>query len=111
MPKRVQMTRNRPWRPDNPDAVVVDRRSRWGNPYRVGDTGVPDARAAVRLFDDRIARHLGNREKIRRELAGKDLACWCLLDAPCHADVLLQVANGREDDRRLPIDALPQKEP
>lgn len=28
------------------------------------------------------------------ELRGKDLACWCPLDAPCHADVLLTVANG-----------------
>ena len=28
------------------------------------------------------------------ELAGKDLACWCRLDAPCHADVLLQIIRG-----------------
>lgn len=27
------------------------------------------------------------------ELAGKDLACWCPLDKPCHADVLLRLAN------------------
>jgi hypothetical protein len=27
-------------------------------------------------------------------LAGKDLACWCPLDKPCHADVLLELANG-----------------
>lgn len=31
---------------------------------------------------------------IRRELAGRDLACWCRLDQPCHADVLLELANG-----------------
>lgn len=30
----------------------------------------------------------------REELRGKDLACWCPLDKPCHADVLLEVANG-----------------
>jgi hypothetical protein len=28
------------------------------------------------------------------ELAGKNLACWCPLDQPCHADVLLELANG-----------------
>lgn len=28
------------------------------------------------------------------ELRGHDLACWCSLDAPCHADVLLEIANG-----------------
>lgn len=26
-------------------------------------------------------------------LAGRDLACWCPLDQPCHADVLLRLAN------------------
>lgn len=25
-------------------------------------------------------------------LHGKDLVCWCPLDAPCHADVLLELA-------------------
>lgn len=27
-------------------------------------------------------------------LRGRNLACWCALDAPCHADVLLELANG-----------------
>jgi hypothetical protein len=35
-------------------------------------------------------------DDIRRELAGKDLACWCPLDVGCHADVLLRVAAGGE---------------
>ena len=30
---------------------------------------------------------------IRKELSGKDLACWCPLGEPCHADVLLKIAN------------------
>jgi hypothetical protein len=30
---------------------------------------------------------------IRAELAGKDLACWCALDQPCHVDILLAIAN------------------
>jgi hypothetical protein len=29
-----------------------------------------------------------------RGLRGKDLACWCPLDYPCHADVLLEIANA-----------------
>ena len=32
---------------------------------------------------------------IREDLSGHDLMCWCPLDQPCHADVLLRVANGR----------------
>ncbi len=31
---------------------------------------------------------------IQRELRGKNLACWCPLDQPCHADVLLELANA-----------------
>jgi len=40
------------------------------------------------------------KKTIRRELAGKDLACWCPLDSACHADVLLAIANpeGETDD-------------
>jgi hypothetical protein len=33
-------------------------------------------------------------ERIRSELAGKNLACWCRPDQPCHADVLLELANA-----------------
>lgn len=32
-------------------------------------------------------------EEIRKALAGKNLACWCRSGAPCHADVLLELAN------------------
>jgi hypothetical protein len=32
--------------------------------------------------------------EVRRELRGKDLVCWCPLDRPCHADVLLELANA-----------------
>ncbi|MFZ4687885.1 MAG: DUF4326 domain-containing protein [Polymorphobacter sp.] len=33
-------------------------------------------------------------DRIRIDLRGKNLACWCALDAPCHVDVLLALANG-----------------
>ena len=38
-------------------------------------------------------------DEVRRELSGKNLACWCPLNEPCHADVLLEVANAPERDR------------
>lgn len=31
--------------------------------------------------------------EIRILLGGQNLACWCPLDQPCHADVLLEIAN------------------
>ena len=45
MAERVQMTRKRPWRVDHPDAVIVDRRTYWGNPFTIPDcieTGFAD---------------------------------------------------------------------
>ncbi|MCK7615202.1 DUF4326 domain-containing protein [Roseibium sediminicola] len=93
MPKRIQMTRKHPWRCDAPDAVIVDRTSKWGNPFVVGaaspETGqAMDAGEACRLFE-----HLTIPLLPVHELAGKDLACWCALDAPCHAEVLLTYAE------------------
>ncbi|WP_040175876.1 DUF4326 domain-containing protein [Phaeobacter piscinae] len=106
MPKRVQMRRDRPWRQDNPEAVIVARPSKWGNPWRVGEIDIPDAKEAVRRF---AAAVLGNElgpptahpestvgkiiTDAPKELRGRDLACWCPLDQPCHADVLLKLAN------------------
>ncbi|MEE4210586.1 MAG: DUF4326 domain-containing protein [Parvularcula sp.] len=34
-------------------------------------------------------------EAAKRELRGRNLACWCPLGNPCHADVLLEIANPR----------------
>ena len=34
------------------------------------------------------------RTVVKHHLAGKNLACWCPLDQPCHADVLLKIANS-----------------
>lgn len=97
-PKRIQLRRTKGWRiPEG--AIVVSRPSRWGNPYRVGDedqAGEPrDAAECVRLFRYSID-HWWPADyvtAVRAALAGHDLACWCPLDQPCHADVLLEVAN------------------
>lgn len=45
-------------------------------------------------YDYRMPDHAAFRAAVRAELAGKDLMCWCPLDQPCHADVLLELANG-----------------
>jgi hypothetical protein len=46
---------------------------------------------------DRSERRALTVEDVRTELAGKDLACWCPLNQPCHADVLLELANAEEN--------------
>lgn len=109
MPKRIQMSRQHPWRADNPDAVIVARPSQWGNPFKVGSMAMIEsdwrgvrvtieyemtAALAVELYRQRF---IYDARDIRTALAGRDLACWCPLDQPCHADVLLALANPKED--------------
>lgn len=100
MPKRIQMTRNKPWRKDNPDAVIVDRRSNWGNKYIVGEKYITSKMGHALVRDNAHAVELFRTRQVHRikeiaRLRGRDLACWCPLDQPCHADVLLEVANRK----------------
>jgi hypothetical protein len=92
MPRRIRLRRQRGWRKP-PGAVVVARPSRWGNPFPIG----PDrtrAEAVTAYERALLGGELGfTVDDVRRELAGRDLACWCPEDEPCHADVLLRVAN------------------
>ena len=60
-------------------AALPGPRGRWFGRW-VGKH--PDLRREYVTVDDVV-----------RELAGKNLACWCPLNVPCHADVLLEVAN------------------
>lgn len=96
-PHRIQISRAKGWRmPEK--TVKVTRPGRWGNRYRIGgpvwrERGfgkVRDAAEAVDLFRRRQAPHMTDIAQLR----GKNLACWCPLDQPCHADVLLELANG-----------------
>ena len=100
MPERIQLRRTKGWRKP-PDAVVVARPSRWGNPYRIGDRHPVHRRPMSRdeTIDLIRAAYAERPEWVaaaRQALAGRDLACWCALDVPCHADVLLDVANSRD---------------
>lgn len=93
-PKRIQRKRTKGWRmPEG--AVYVGRPTKWGNPYRVG-RNMP-ASACVRFYREWLEgkRHNANRPSDAdiASLRGKDLACFCPLDQPCHADVLLELAN------------------
>jgi hypothetical protein len=90
-----------------PGAIYVGRPTDYGNRYIVGEVIehvdnrqhlVTNAAHAKRLFAEWIEWQFGHfpswRESIKRELGGHDLACWCALDQPCHADVLLELANA-----------------
>lgn len=112
-PCRVQLRRTKGWRmPEN--TVNVARPGKWGNHFVVwrDDGGqwyctrdwrehydVADKAEGLRMAVERHAaefrtslRGYGGRSELI-ELRGKNLACWCPLDQPCHADVLLELAN------------------
>lgn len=114
-PIRVQRKRTKGWKmPEN--TVSVCRPGKWGNPFKVGEyvkigsgektgwaylktneskyagssyTYVQDNKTAVELYE----RYLTAYPKDYSELKGNNLACFCSLDSPCHADLLLEIAN------------------
>lgn len=109
-PKRIQRKRTKGWRMP-PNTVSVTRPGRWGNPFVVGfvvpdewtsvldnadrfhfmkfECGYVDSpENAVMLFEKYVTPTLDV-----SELKGKNLACFCPLDKPCHADVLLRLCN------------------
>jgi hypothetical protein len=118
-PERIQLRRTKDWRKPE-GAIVVARPSKWGNPFPVEEFGRERSVAMYRnlilgiwnprllddLDDPALARAYVANEKWRRrigghpleaarfELAAHDLACWCPLDQPCHADVLLELAKA-----------------
>ena len=94
-PERIQLSRRKGWRkPER--AVVVARPSKWGNPHPIAEHTVAAHQASVDAYrDDLLAGRLAvTVDDVRRELPGRDLACWCRPGLPRHADVLLEVANA-----------------
>ncbi len=96
-PVRIQRRRTKGWRMP-PDTVCVSRPSLHGNKYRVGIDGTA-AECVAKFRGDwewGLSHPLGKLvlQSSLDDLRGKNLACWCALDQPCHADVLLELANG-----------------
>lgn len=118
-PVRIQLSRKKGFRLHdhshavNGLAVVnVARPGYWGNPFTVRgaiESGyakdkIAGAQICVSVYKGWLS---GAPEyalpvnpprvaDIKAQLAGKNLACWCAIGAPCHADILLKIANGDE---------------
>lgn len=120
MPRRIQLSRRKGWRMPH-GAREVDRSTAFGNPvtcqwpHQCSRNG-GDVECCVDTFRHYVETGLANEptrtgrlgialeamagypqraELVRRlpELCGRDLACWCSPEKPCHADVLLEIAN------------------
>ncbi|MEU9014282.1 DUF4326 domain-containing protein [Streptomyces sp. NPDC048479] len=128
-PERIQRKRTAGWKANG--AKYVGRGTQWGNPWAVAKTrkgwavnwagqgqARPDWTAntdsrhaahvmAVGLYREFIKATVGYAVRARVELAGRDLMCWCpLVDddgapVPCHASVLLQLANTAPEGTSL----------
>jgi hypothetical protein len=121
MPDRIRLSRRKGWRKPE-GAITVTRPGYWGNPFRIGETPAEVRARDPQLWDWGGLRVLDDAHRLTRaeaveafrswmrlavgrsgrprsseaqvELRGHDLACWCTLDGPCHADVLLEIANA-----------------
>lgn len=119
-PVRVQLSRKKGWRiPEN--TVAVCRPGKFGNPFKIANaiemgyaTEATAQQFIVNCFRDWLGPSHSGRDwwqgpesdKRRKaildglaELKGKNLACRCALDKPCHADILLELANRPEPAR------------
>lgn len=115
MPQRIQRQRTKGWRAPE-GAIYVGRPSKWGNPFAIGKpvgvecyspsfhhltVTVATREAAVMWFESILTADYSTSVPTVFEpphgwmaaLRGHDLMCWCPLDQPCHADVLLELAN------------------
>lgn len=108
-PTRIQLQRAEGWSMP-PNTIKVDRTTKWGNPFVVGRDGtqaecveafgfLAGEEASLGLLARMLAPNgleatrqtLDELSADPSPLRGKNLACWCRLDQPCHADVLLRL--------------------
>ena len=116
-PQRMQLSRHKGFnlqaeskRLNGLPARRVTRPGKWGNPFTIEETAARyglDHDAAQAKAVELCGRWLRgtldkklspgappSRAEMRVELAGHNLACWCRPGTPCHAEVLIELANG-----------------
>lgn len=98
-----------------PNTVSVTRPGKWGNFFKVGvwfsklapdwyvasfgnsphfgKEQVRDLEHSLELWREYAACRVKWAPQWLEPLRDKDLACWCKEGAPCHANILLELAN------------------
>jgi hypothetical protein len=99
-PRRLRFLRFE-GQPLPPNTRLVMRPSAFGNPFPAKGG---DLAEAVRLYREWLnaPEQSALRERVRRELKGLNLACSCPLGGPCHAEVLLALANDTTGKESTP---------
>lgn len=100
-PIRIQRSRqHKQISPNGLPIVYVGRPSKFGNPFKIGgeyegEKGFVEIKTkeeCVNLFSFLVGLGCQMNEYLH-ELKGKNLSCWCKIGEPCHADILLEIAN------------------
>ena len=78
-----------------PFDVLIDRRTKWGNPFQIGNGMTRDD--IIAKYEEYIR---GRPDLLNslHELKGKVLGCWCKPKA-CHGDVLVKLINETEVEK------------
>lgn len=107
MAERIQRKRTKGWKMP-PNTICVSRPGPFGNPWvgispRVAvawfkkdllhEMAVEGGPCCKEGISSGVSEHFWRMARRVPELRGKNLACWCPLDSPCHADILLEIAN------------------
>jgi len=106
MNKPVRIQRSRQHKQVSPNGlpiVYVGRPSKWGNPFKVKTEvfgihskwkkWLDDINDVIKHYELYIKDKIERKELDIKKLKGKNLACWCKIGDPCHADILLKLAN------------------
>ena len=94
-PIRIQRSRkHKQVSPNGLPIVYVGRPSKWGNPFKINDEhGLDTIEKCIEAYELATNVKIGQGWLNISELKGKNLSCWCKAGEPCHADVLLKIAN------------------
>ena len=74
----------------NPNSVYVGRPTKWGNPFKEKDYGL---KICLEKYHIWLIEQLKENPKFLDPLKGKDLVCFCKLNRPCHADIIIEFLN------------------
>lgn len=88
-------------------AVFIGRPGPFGNPFIIGRHGTREE--VIRLYRQMLLKNPRLVAQVRKELRGKDLACFCA-PAPCHGDILLEIANTEPPSSasKVPVNGKPK---
>jgi hypothetical protein len=83
------------------NVIYVGRPTKWGNPYKLSEYGY----ACLQMYEDWLRQQLKNNPSFLEPLRGKDLACWCPLDKPCHVDIIMKLLTETERTLKETVNA------